>query len=211
MKTGLLSHASLFTFMTLILAVHTPQTSHGADFDEAVAYLAESVIEGKALNRAQGAIAVNQAAGDGNLQANSLAVAIGAHASAGISSRQDIAATLANMPDRARVEVGEQAFGNASGVIAVNQVSGVANIQANDVALVRSAAFSGLSDDEMALTHANILSSSPDASGQRTTSRAVSVEDTAFEGARGLIQVNQVAGRGNIASNRMLMLIKPES
>jgi len=90
------------------------------------------------LRDAQGVISVNISAGDSNLQANGTALLISTHSTAQFSSAQVVTSqTVANLelliPEVANTKIDDKAFENASGLITVNQASGIANIQANNV------------------------------------------------------------------------------
>jgi hypothetical protein len=99
-------------------------------------YVTQSIIDGHALSHVRGRFAVNMAAGDSNIQANAAAVALGANGPAiglvgGIQATDPGQATL---PDVAVAVIGAQVFANSSGLISVNQTSGVGNAQANGAA-----------------------------------------------------------------------------
>lgn len=159
---------------------------------------AHAIITGDSLMNVAGAIGVNMAAGDQNQQNNSGAIAMGNHA---YSHNLIIQNAIANgfTPDRASTRIQGQAFSNASGWMAVNQVAGQGNAQSNGMAIAAGA---------RALTDVNLnqvqsgsqaLIANPDNSGSST--RIVEIEGSAFSGARGIMQVNQSAGTGNATSN----------
>lgn len=171
-------------------------------------YQAQSLIESQALSQVHGLIGVNQSAGDANVQANDRAIAVSADggvAIAQIHSLQALEANQANMPEAAVTRIENGSFHKASGLISVNQVSGVSNRQANAFAMATSIE-GELSDLALAVT----LSDAPAArSGPATPSasrRDVHVDADAFVAAQGVVQLNQAAGKGNVASNRIEML-----
>lgn len=171
-----------------------------------------SVIGGNALGGgASGVFAINQAAGDDNQQANAGAFAINpdglAVAHTGIS--QSMTNIRGVMPDKAEVRIDGNAFANASGLIAVNQASGFANRQANSAAIAIGIRGEVIADSVLAETL-------PDAAGlvkagqSQTSTRNVSVSETAFQGAHGVVQLNQTAGSGNNSANNFALRISAE-
>lgn len=194
-----------FTKFAMGVALLLPALSGNA---QDIGYATESSIDGEVAGNARGIIAVNQAAGDSNLQVNEAAVAIGdqaASASAGIS--QHLHHYSGNLPDVAVARIGQHAFGNAVGIIAVNQASGVANAQSNSVVVamgingeVGDEVLSAALPDVAGLVHAGVSGGV----------REVGVDDTAFRNARGLVQLNQTAGAGNSSSNNFALRIVAE-
>ena len=177
---------------------------------DGIGYVTVSVIDGEVASNAHGRIAINQAAGDANQQANAAAIAISAQAaSAAVDVSQKIHGFSGNMPDVAVARIGQNAFANASGLIAVNQSSGVANAQSNSVAVAMG--INGEVGDEA------LSAAIPDAAGlvragASSGLRIVGVDDTAFRGARGVVQLNQTAGAGNSSSNNFALrvAVQPE-
>lgn len=171
-----------------------------------------SVIGGNVLGGgASGVIAINQAAGEDNQQANVGALAVNpnglAIAHTGVS--QSMTNIRGAMPDKAEVRIDGNAFANASGLIAVNQASGSANRQANSAAIAMGIKGEVIADSVLAETL-------PDAAGLVTVGknqasvRSVSVSETAFQGAHGVVQLNQTAGSGNNSANNFALRISAE-
>lgn len=173
------------------------------------AYLTNSVIDGSVFSGANGNIAVNLAAGDANVQLNaaSLAASFGAGiAQAGIYGFQYTEKTGAS-PDSAICTIGGDAFANVSGITAINQASGQGNAQANGVAIAL-----GLGGAEaIAESSLGAITTGqwPDSANGEDSSNIhqASVEETAFVGARGLVQINQLAGSGNATANNFAVRV----
>ena len=167
-------------------------------------YVTVSVIDGEVAGNATGRIAVNQAAGDANQQANAAAIAIGGEAaSATVVIGQHINYS-GNAPGVAVARIGQNAFANASGLIAVNQSSGVANAQSNSAAVAMG--INGEVGDE-ALSAALPDAAGLDGAGASPGLRIVGVDSTAFRSARGVVQLNQTAGAGNSSSNNFALRV----
>jgi hypothetical protein len=158
-----------------------------------------TAIEESALAGSTGNIAVNNAAGIGNTQANMAVIGIGEElAGASIRSRQQ-AQRRTRMGANENAEIGSHAFRATSGIVAVNQSSGSGNAQANLVAI----AFGNLSEvsiDQLARVSATEDSSATAQADEPGTRRAA-ISDSAFAGASGIVQVNQAAGSGNSSAN----------
>ncbi len=171
---------------------------------DGIGYVTASVIDGEVAGNARGRIAVNQAAGDANQQANAAAIAVGGQsASATVEVGQHIDYS-GNAPDVAVARIGQNAFAGASGLIAVNQSSGVANAQSNSVAVAMG--INGEVGDEA------LSAALPDAAGLAEAGaapglRIADVDDTAFRNARGIVQLNQTAGAGNSSSNNFALRV----
>jgi len=173
--------------------------------------LAESEINGKALSNVSGALGVNQAAGDGNAQANSRAIAVSQGQGVAIAYVGTAQASESNsfaMPDVAIARIADTAFQNVSGLISVNQAGGVSNMQLNTFVLSRS--INGeVSDAALADTLADATAASGEGSSSSSSRRIAEVESGAFSGASGVVQLNQAAGSGNLTSNRFEMSLSP--
>lgn len=122
----------------LLLLVSLPvaaQSKSDADYQAMLGWLASSRIEGNALSGTSGAVAVNQAAGDNNLQGNLRAVAVGEYADTCIQPLQRSSANTSDTPRHAEAFIGEGALARSSGLVSINQASGSDNIELNTVAL----------------------------------------------------------------------------
>jgi hypothetical protein len=167
-----------------------------------------SAISNAALADSVGNIAVNNSAGAGNAQANIAVISIGEElAGAAIASRQEGVQGFRATRGNQIAEIGDNAFRNASGIIAVNQSSGNGNIQANLVAIAVGNV-SEVSIDQLSRVSAPRDRSSNTAGNAEESGRQQSViADSAFIGARGIVQVNQLAGSGNSSANMFALSI----
>ncbi|RXY87354.1 hypothetical protein DD607_31150, partial [Salmonella sp. 3DZ2-4SM] len=104
------------------------------DYSGMLAYLDVARIDGHALAGANGAIALNQAAGDLNLQANLHGIATGERADVLIGNRQLRAGNrVLSAPAHATAVIDGNALAGASGIASINQASGIANTTLNVV------------------------------------------------------------------------------
>ena len=175
------------------------------DYARMLAYLAtDTRIEGNAFAGASGAIAVNQAAGDLNIQANARALANGGQASSAIDLRQRRGGDIANSPLHATATLGGSALANASGIASINQASGSANAELNSViATLATQGIREASDEAMASPDALASAGEQYVISDPRATRRVGVEATALRGFEGVLQLNQIAGSGNTAENHL--------
>ncbi|MHB1752367.1 MAG: hypothetical protein ACYCTF_06680 [Acidiferrobacter sp.] len=160
-------------------------------------------LAGSTLADGKGIAAINEAAGNGNLQANSDAITSGAHAGAGI--RQQLSAQ-AGGDAASSARIAGDAFARFSGILSVNQAAGSDNLEANSVTITRSV--QRLSLDQ--LTHiASPIHQINRAlvNAQPKGQRDVVVADNALKGVTGIAQVSQTAGSGNSLSNSVTLSI----
>ncbi len=174
-------------------------------------YTASSVIEDRAFEHARGAVAVNQAAGDANAQTNAAAIAIAPNgiATASVQAGQRSAPGQATVPDVAAVRLGNQAFGQAQGLIAINQTSGTGNTQFNGAAIAMGqtpVTYSEVALDDLAGTAA-VTELPEGGEGLPARSLSAGVEAGALGHARGVVQLNQSAGVGNATANHFALRV----
>jgi hypothetical protein len=158
-------------------------------------------LTGSVLAGGKGVATVNEAAGHGNVQANSDAIANGGPAVARIHQR--LSGSVSGLSaDAARI--GGEAFARFAGILNVNQAAGNNNLEANAVTIAHS--LHRLSLDQ--LTHIaspikqfNHTGLPVSAGGRRT----VTVADNALKGVAGIAQVSQAAGSGNSLSNSVTL------
>ncbi|WP_067561532.1 hypothetical protein [Halofilum ochraceum] len=163
--------------------------------------VAQSVIEDRALGDVNGAVQVNQTAGNANVQANAGAIAIGAQTPGRAVIRQRTASGATDN-GAARARIGAGAFSGASGWIAVNQSAGQANAQGNALTINVGIDGEQLGEADLAAVGtAQQTRPGPDGRGEESAETA-EIDPSAFAGASGVIQVNQAAGSGNATSNR---------
>lgn len=181
--------------------------SAGDGYDALLGYLASSDIADNALAGASGAIAVNQAAGDLNMQANVRAIASGEHADAAATARQLRSNDRFDTPLQASVGIRGQALSGASGLVSINQASGSGNAEVNLVtAALASQGIRETGDEGLSFVSASAgEQTSMDPGASANASRSVAVEATALQGFNGVLQLNQVAGSGNATSNQLAL------
>lgn len=177
------------------------------DYGAMLSYLNHTRLDGSALRNADGAITVNMVAGDLNQQANLLGMASGETATTSINVRQRQAGNRINSgPLDASASIGGQALNGASGVAMINQASGIGNATVNVVTSTLAQQGIRESDDE-ALAASGALASAggQDLANSRKAAgtRSVAVEDTALRGFDGVLQLNQIAGSGNVTANQL--------
>ncbi len=195
----------------LLVAVLLPATAMADDYSGMLAYLDITRIEGRALAGASGAIAVNQAAGDLNIQANLQGMASGDQANVAVAARQQRGGNVVlSAPLQASAHIAGEALAGASGIASINQASGIANTTLNVVSA--TLARQGIREsDDAALAAADIAS----AGGQGDTGdgvaagiRSVGVASTALRGFDGVLQLNQIAGARNDTANVLTMAVQ---
>ena len=177
--------------------------------------LDQAVIEGAAVSGAQGRIAVNQAAGTGNAQANlgALATSDGGLGLVGVHAAQKPGATSPALRERdaaARIQHG--AFSGSQGVLSVNQIAGSGNAQANLFMVgqgpqgVVAAGVHGISGiDDAALADVAGDANTTEGAVVPSWRREAVIADDAFRGSQGVVQVNQTAGVGNSSTNAIVL------
>jgi len=195
-------------FLLLLLILLPAVLTFGEDVQPTFqSIIDQSLIDGNALGQTQGRIAVNMAAGNENVQANAAAMAISnGHASATVSGMQSAEGNKANSPDIAISRIGGNAFSNASGSIAINQVSGQGNLQFNGLAIAVGDSAEAVSESELGGVNTEQKDSIV-VNNSSTATREATVEQTAFQGARGIVQVNQLAGSRNATANNVALKI----
>jgi hypothetical protein len=98
----------------------------------------------------------------------------------------------------------DDAFAGARGVIAVNQASGSHNAQINAVAISAGPVVLG--------SDALLIAQRPGAPARSagTASRSVAeISGGAFRSASGIVQINQIAGGGNVVHNAFSLRVIP--
>ena len=197
------------TALSILLLVSAPAwASDDTPLDQAV-------IEGAAVSGAQGRIAVNQAAGTGNAQANlgALATSDGGLGLVGVHAAQKPGATSPALRERdaaARIQHG--AFSGSQGVLSVNQIAGSGNAQANLFMVgqgpqgVVAAGVHGITGiDDAALADVAGDATTPEGAVAPSWRREAVIADDAFRGSQGVVQVNQTAGVGNSSTNAIVL------
>ncbi|SDI91439.1 hypothetical protein [Billgrantia gudaonensis] len=165
-------------------------------------YRAASVIDGHSLRGVQGAINVNMAAGSSNLQSNSGVIAMGEQALANNIVVQVVTSNNRLAPEQATAVIKDQALSQSVGWISVNQAAGQENVQSNTLSVALGIRGSSLNSESLSQVQSRTQESTEE-SDDGTSSRRVAIEDSAFAGSRGVIQVNQSAGKGNATGNHV--------
>ncbi|MGL4476445.1 MAG: hypothetical protein ACRCT7_18645 [Shewanella sp.] len=154
-----------------------------------------SLIEANAFSQVRGRLAVNQAAGEDNTQTNSHA--IGALASIHFNQQNSHLDTPTNSVDIS--QIGNASFGNAEGLLSINQVSGQHNLQANLGVIGMDLSSQALSDADMLTI--NTAAKLPQAASASSTYTTEIASDSLLQ-VRGLVQINQISGSNNAAVNQ---------
>lgn len=167
-------------------------------------------IEQNSLNNLSGIVGVNMAAGDNNIQANNTSIAIGDYAKTNIRSsaknsnnNQTQDNNIQNNMASVRIEA--NTLQNASGLISINQVAGNNNIQINDIGIAFGKDAQVMSDLSLSVRANN---QDDLIAKEDNVNKSVYLDKNSLNGASGTIQVNQIAGNGNIAVNRVSMPIR---
>lgn len=195
----------------LLLLAAAPWTTRADDYSGMLAYLDVARIDGHALAGASGAIAVNQAAGDLNLQANLRGIAHGGLADVSISAQQQQRGNrVLSAPMEASALIGGNALAGASGIASINQASGIANTTLNVVSATLARQGIRESDDTALAAEGSALAGGRDDAGRGVTTgtRSAGVASTALRGFDGVLQLNQIAGSGNETANVLGLVVQ---
>ncbi|MCO7460972.1 MULTISPECIES: hypothetical protein [Stenotrophomonas] len=195
----------------LLLLGATPLGALADDYSGMLAYLDVARIDGNALAGASGAIAVNQAAGDLNLQANLRGIAHGGLADVAISAQQlQRGNRVLSAPMEASALIGGNALAGASGIASINQASGIANTTLNVVSATLARQGIRESDDTALAAEGSALAGGRDDAGRgvATGTRSAGVASTALRGFDGVLQLNQIAGSGNETANVLGLVVQ---
>jgi len=169
--------------------------------------LSRSAIDGDVLANARGRLAINVSAGFANAQSNSAALAASSgSAKAAVTANVRVDAVSETQVDSSAIIAGS-AFAGAAGMLSVNQASGGANAQANVIAIGLGADADVIAESVLSSTASGVAP----ASAARASVREAAISDSAFRGARGLVQVNQSAGSGNRTANHFALQVQTGS
>jgi len=189
----------LLFIASLGLVMASPDPAAGQDLGS---LRNSTVIGGNALGNVSGVASTNMAAGSSNLQSNSGTLATGPSATSNndLIQQARIDQGIAGM--QADTVIQDRAFRQASGWMSVNQAAGLGNLQSNAFGITQGISVSDLSDTSLqqVLASRQGLNGSG-GGGSDDVLRTLEIEETAFSGARGVIQVNQSAGTGNATRN----------
>lgn len=181
------------------------QAAQPDGYEAMLGYLAAaSRIDGQAFAGSSGAVRINQAAGDLNLQANLQGLAVGRQAAVQLGVLQRSETVYADAPRQAAVAIAGAALSGANGLYAINQVAGSGNAQFNAVAAtLAQLGIEEAGDAAMAADAAIPAGGTPSPLGQPGSLRKAEVAASAMQGFRGVMQLNQIAGSGNATGNRL--------
>ena len=163
---------------------------------------AQSLIGNGAVIGATGVIAINEASGLDNVQANQGVLTNGKVPLNLIGSSQS-ASTNARTT-AARSTIGSNAFSNTSGLIEVNQSAGVGNLQRNSAVIGSGPIGAELVADGV-LSATTAKGGGLGRSGENHDAREVSIGADALKNVSGIVQINQTAGSGNVSSNSFVL------
>ncbi|MCF3475002.1 hypothetical protein [Stenotrophomonas geniculata] len=195
----------------LLLLAAAPWATRADDYGGMLAYLDVARIDGHALAGATGAIAVNQAAGDLNVQANLRGIAEGDRADVAINARQlQQGNRVLSGPLQATAIIGGDALAGASGIASINQASGIANTTLNVVSATLARQGIRETDDTALAAEGSALAGGRDDTGRgvATGTRSAGVASTALRGFDGVLQLNQIAGNGNDTANVLGLVVQ---
>lgn len=169
-----------------------------------------AALYGNAGRNASGNIGVNTAAGDGNVQDNSAALAsvdssfVFGHSSShvGVMQMNGLNHTQ-NMDVNNDASISDQAFQNASGNIGVNVAAGTGNGQKNTMA----ASVTSLGNVSASVTSIQASGGNSIRNEGCQLANSASLGGGAFANASGNIGVNVAAGTGNLQSNSLSMAV----
>ncbi len=195
----------------LLVLFAAPLMAQADDYSGMLAYLDVARIDGRALAGANGAIAVNQAAGDLNLQANLRGIATGERAGVSITNRQLQGGNrVPSAALHATAVVDGSALAGASGIASINQASGIANTTLNVVSATLAGQGIRETDDAALAAEGSALAGGRDGTGHgvATGTRSAGVTSTALRGFDGVLQLNQIAGSGNDTANVLGLVVQ---
>jgi len=194
--------------ISLILTFVAMSQAALADEPAVYGYGTQAQISDQALEWASGLIGINMSAGDSNIQLNARALAITVGQGVANTELTAVQSAVANgtLPDRAISEISGNALGHASGLVSINQASGVGNTQLNAFSLTMGSSIAP-ADDQL-LGAASSGASSASFSGPGTTQeRRASITGNALANTSGIVQINQLAGSGNATRNNFALSI----
>ncbi len=157
-----------------------------------------TVIGGQAFSNGRGIAAINQAAGFGNMQANSDAISTGpSHATV---TQSNVRPPLPSVAGGALI-LGH-AFAGFAGIVNLNQASGNNNSEANMVTIDRN--WTPLTAAQLGAVSLPIHRTAAPPAGSAQSGQILD-GPAVFAGARGVVQATQVVGTGNQVANSLAM------
>lgn len=199
-------HLNLCALVGAII-LSTPSLAAGPLFEN------NSLIDPRALSNSTGAIGLNMATGDGNAQLNAgaLAVTVGQGVSSLVSAQQSVQLNEIAASTLQRSTIATGALANVAGLVSVNQASGESNAQANGFAIGLGLEGQVLAEADLAAEVTGNLSYQAAGEGDVERSLEARIENGAFRAAKGLVQINQLAGAGNKTANKFALEVSPSA
>ncbi|MBB3189577.1 hypothetical protein [Halomonas cerina] len=111
-------------------------------------------------------------------------------------------------PHQVSTKIQDHAFRQSQGWLSVNQTAGLGNVRSHPEGGVLSISASHLNDTILQQVLADRQGLNGDRDDRTDLSRRIEVDESIFEGARGVIQVNQSAGTGNATRHSFSMSIQ---
>lgn len=167
---------------------------HGNDHGRPTGGPEQATISGSAFAGASGSIKVNEAAGNGNEQANISVLSLGGTVHVSLTQR---VSGLAH--DTGSATISDSAFAGASGALQLNQVAGSGNAQGNVIVVQLGGTTTSLTDAALSNTVAS--SHTPAEKTHSSGGNVSGISGHAFSGASGVLQINQTAGSSNRTAN----------
>jgi len=183
-------------------ATFAPQAANAQAVPRVPQISADAAIANGAAANVHGAIALNEAAGLDNIQANQMTITTGGATANDNASAQGAAGAAKVRAARATIE--GNAFSSTSGAVMLNQSAGAGNLQQNSVQLGTAALGVETVPDA-------VLSATAPKNGGRGQSNGVesvreaNISSDAFKNASGIVQINQTAGAGNATANSFVL------
>lgn len=162
-----------------------------------------AVLAGRSFGTARGSVHVNEAAGNGNAQAN-VAAAVNGPA---LPLRRYTQQTGATSAGGGRASIQDFAFSGASGLLQLNQTAGTGNAQGNAAILRTGVPASLMNDDALAAAIPVQQTNQNSVRATGVTDRA-SASGSAFAHSSGVVQINQAAGAGNSTANGFILQVQ---
>ena len=163
-----------------------------------------------------GVLSINQAAGDGNLQANLRNLAISTDtAHANTAAQQRLSASGSPHAGSDSAIIAADSLRNNVGLVGINQSAGQANQSANSLSLAIGghSAYAGgaiAAQDSVLQSAATGPAVRNETSANSGQEQQTVISDSAFQGSRGVIQLNQIAGNLNQAVNALaIRVVRP--
>ena len=160
-----------------------------------------TITDGEFLG-SKGVIQFNQAAGVANQENNGQLITT----NAGQLSIEQTSTGVILPADTATAKIGDMVAANSSGLIQITQAAGNGNLLAN-------AAFIGVNPEALTPLNGIALSQTRATGGSGNDGQGfqgqVSIAPTAFLHTSGVVQVDQVAGNNNLASNAVTIHVAP--